>query len=296
MPDAEPDTPAPASGSASDADADAATPGPAPAPAPAPAGPSAEPAEAAFVAPAPRVSDAPDAHPDAARLLALWQERWPEPHPRFFGWGMPGMRFHTLPWSSQEARQARDRRSARRRHRSIVTAVEALSGVRGTMVVELWRWNADETRTSLPGFLPWASFTQPGVTDPEEAEECTDEFRIRSGRPSLDDLCDVAHRDEGRYLLVAEDMTWTVYCYDGGIDVAMLDPDIERALADAYHRWFPPDSWVVGHDWMRPATRGDLRKKAKTDRRLAIWNARWRKRMARAEALGDDVADDDLED
>ncbi|WP_234424811.1 hypothetical protein [Clavibacter sp. VKM Ac-2542] len=275
MTDAEPDTHAAAS--------DAST----------PAEHSTDHAETSFVAPRPRVSDAPDAHPDAARLLAQWQERWPEPHPRYFGWGMPGIRFHTLPWSSQEARQARDRRSARRRHRSIVTTLEALSGVRGTMIVELWRGYTGDGDTSLPGLLPWASFTETGVESQEEAEEYTTEFRIRSGRPSLDDLCDVAHREEGRYLLVAEDMTWTVYCYDGGIDVSMLDAEIEQALADAHERWLPPESWVVGHDWMRTATRGDLRRKAKTDRRLEILNARWRKRMARAEELGDDVDMDD---
>ncbi|CCE74329.1 DUF3885 domain-containing protein [Clavibacter nebraskensis] len=148
--------------------------------------------------------------------------------------------------------------------------------------------------TSLPGLLPWASFTEPGMTSQEEADEYTTEFRIRSGRPSLDDLCDVAHREEGRYLLVAEDMTWTVYCYDGGIDVSMLDAEIEQALVDAHERWLPPESWVAEHRWMRSATPGDLRRKAKTDRRLEIWNARWRKRMAREEELGDDV-DDDLE-
>jgi hypothetical protein len=48
---------------------------------------------------------------------------------------------------------------------------------------------------------------------------------------------------------------------------------------------------------MRPATPGDLRRKAESDRQLEIGNARWRKRRAREEelGLGDDV-DDDLED
>lgn len=248
-------------------------------------------AEAAFDIPQPLVSDAPDAHPEAARLLAQWRERWPEPYPRHSGWDMPGARFHTLPWSSQEARHARDRRGARRRYASIVATVEALTGSPGTTIVELWRGGIGESDTALPDLLPWASFTEPGVTDQEEAEEYTREFRIRVGRPSLGDLCELGHREEGRYLLVAEDMTWTVYCYDGGIDVAVLDADIERALVDAHRRWLPPESWVVGHDWMRPATPGDLRRKAKTDRQLEIWNARWRKRRAREEALG--LSDDD---
>jgi hypothetical protein len=279
VPDAEPDTPAPSSDAA------------------APAGPCTDPADTTAAIPEPRVSDDPDAHPDATRLFDLWRERWSEPYPPYSGWYMPCVRFHSLPWSSQDARQARDRRSARRRYTSIVASLEALSGVRGSLVVELWRGGVGESDTVLPDLLPWAVFTEPSASTAEDIEDWTREFRIRVGRPSLGDLCDLGHREQGRYLLVAEDMTWTVCCYDGGIDVTALDASIVRALADAHHRWLPPDSWVVAHDWMRPATRGDLRRKAKTDRQLEIWNARWRKRTAREEEIGDvDDVDDDRED
>jgi hypothetical protein len=255
------------------------------------------PADVPFAVPEPRVSDAPDAHPDAARLLALWRERWPEPYPQYSGWYMPGVRFHTLPWSSQEARQARDRRSARRRYSRIVSSLEALSGSPGTMVLELWRGGLGESDTVLPDLLPWATFTEPSATDEQDVVDWTRTLRIRVGRPSLEDLCDLGHREEGRYLLIAEDMTWTVRCYAGGIDVSMLDASIERHLAETHKRWLPPESWVVGHDWMRPATPGDLRRKAKSDRQREVWNARWRKRRAREEelGLGDDV-DVDVQD
>jgi hypothetical protein len=236
--------------------------------------------------PEPRVSDSPDAHPDAGRLFDLWRERWPEPYPPYSRWHMPGMRFHTLPWGRQEARQARDRRAARRRYASVVTTLERLTGVRGTLVVELWRGGVGESDTVLPGLLPWAVFTEPSASTAEDVEDWTREFRIRVGRPSLADLCDLGHSEQGRYLLVAEDMTWTVYCYDGGIDVSMLDAEIEQALVDAHERWLPPDSWVVEHAWMRTATRGDLRRKALVARRNDIRNARWHRKHDDDEALG----------
>ncbi|OQJ49666.1 hypothetical protein B5P19_15085 [Clavibacter sepedonicus] len=165
------------------------------------------------------------------------------------------------------------------------------------MVLELWRGGVGESDTVLPGLLPWATFTEPSATTPEDIADWTRTFRIRVGRPSLDDLCDLGHREQGRYCLIAEDMSWTVHCYDGGIDISMLDESIERPLAEAHARWLPPDSWVAGHRWMRPSTPGDLRRKAKVARRLEMLNARWQKRRAHEEALGlwDDV-DEDLED
>ncbi|OUE05420.1 hypothetical protein CMMCAS08_01455 [Clavibacter michiganensis subsp. michiganensis] len=254
--------------------------------------PAADPDALPVTIPEPRVSDAPDAHPDAARLLDLWRERWPEPYPPYSGWYRPGMRFHTLPWGRQEARQARDRRAARRRYASVVTTLERLTGVRGTLVIELWRGGLRESDTVLPGLVSWAVFTEPSASTAEDVEDWTQEFRIRVGRPPLGDLCDLGHQEEGRYLLVAEDMTWTVCCYDGGIDVSMLDAAVESALVDAHERWLPPDSWVVEHAWMRAATRGDLRRKALVARRNDIRNARWHRKHDPDGTLGRGYGED----
>ena len=218
--------------------------------------------------------------PSSAGLLDRWNVRWQGVLP--WGWAPrearpeAWVRFHTLTEGRQQIRHRRDARAVRRRFRRIVRAVEELTDLPAMVIVfaEDPRPGPfrDRALSVLPHLESWV--TDPPMdfgTDVDWQDSDPDEDGKEWPLPThsfttgpvedrlLDALVMLAHEHDDDFIVLAEDLSWAISAYDGGVDVVMCDPDDAATLADWHAPWLPPSGWPGAHSWSRSATAREMR-------------------------------------
>ena len=203
--------------------------------------------------------------------------RWAPREARPEAW----VRFHTLTEGRQQIRHRRDARAVRRRFRRIVRAVEQLTDLPAMVIVF-----ADDPRPGplrdralsvLPHLESWVTDppmdfgTDVDWQDSDRDEDGEDEDGKEWPLPThsfttgpvedrlLDALVMLVHEQDDDLILLAEDLSWAISAYDGGVDVVMCDPDDAATLADWLAPWLPPNGWPGAYSWSRSATTREMR-------------------------------------
>jgi hypothetical protein len=193
------------------------------------------------------------------------------------------VRFHTLAYGRQQIRHRRDARTVRRRFRGIVRAVEYLTDLPAMVVLFADSPShgplRDRALSVLPDLETWV--TDPPLDfeddadwqDPDEEEEDEREWPLtthsfRSG--PIDDrllnaLVMLAHEQDDDFIVLAEDLSWAISAYDGGVDVVMRDPDDAAALAGWLAPWLPPDGWPGAYSWSRDPSQREMHRGMRVD-------------------------------
>lgn len=233
----------------------------------------------------------PGGSPRAQALLDRWNDQWQGVLPwrwapreaRPEAW----VRFHLLADGRQRIRHHRDARTVRRRFRGIVRAVEYLTDLSASVVLFAdTPWHGplrDRALSVLPDLEAWVTDPtldfgddanwQDGNPDEDEEHEDGREWpppthSFRSGPIHdrvLNALVMLVHEQDDDFIVLAEDLSWAISAYDGGVDVVMRDPDDAAALAGWFAPWLPPHGWPGAYSWSRDATQRELHRGIRVD-------------------------------